>query len=248
MADVQQFLTRKAGPLPVWGWAAAGGGLLAVLYLRGKSQAQAPTGAQGVDTSGTGPFAPSPIIVTPNTMPDSTSSANPPPPPGVPAGMQTVVITGAWAQANGQPRSDTGVWARPSPTWDAEATRLVPLGTRMNVHAQPIRTASGKPSGLFWYQTEQGDYVMLDDVNVVLQGMGGAAASAVKTLAGAGRVGRFSSPHAHRQFLNVGMGGGPHALKAVAGRTGIPEIRLMALNPGHWRPTPGGRPRHIQIG
>ena len=239
MADIQQFLSKKAGPLPVWGWAAAGGGLLTVLYLRGKGQAQAPAGAQGVDTSGTGPFAPSPIIVTPNTMPDGTSSANPPPQPA-PSSM--VTLQGS--------HGVVWVWSQPGRTG---LLASLPNGTALQSAGPPVQGQSfseGSLSSNMWVPVKYigaTGYVWAPEAQAGSGGMGGASTS-VKTLPGAGRIGRFTSPHAHKQFLNVsGMGGGPYALKAVAGRTGIPEIRLMALNPGHWRPTPGGRPRHIQI-
>jgi hypothetical protein len=76
--------------------------------------------------------------------------------------------------------------------------------------------------------------------------MGGS--STVKMLAGGGKVGRFNSPHAHHQYLNVsGMGGGS-ALHAVSAKTRIPLIRVQALNPGHWRPGSGQHHSVVHIG
>jgi len=243
MADVQAFLSRKAGPLPVWGWAALGGGLVAVLYLRGKGQTPAPaTGAQNADASGQGLFAPSPIIVTPQTMPDQLSSANaPPPPPSNPLSGKGVITGGA-----------TGVFVSPS-SYPNGLITVLPAGTTVTLAGSPVQGVSwGSPPSNFWQPISFGGltgYVHSQLINISPAGQGGGGgASAVKTLPGAGRVGRFSSRHAHPQFVNVGMGGGGRSgLRAVSQRTGLPEARLMALNPGHWRPGPGGRPRHIRI-
>src|SRR5215472_4073390 len=69
MPDVESFLTRKVGPLPLWAYAAGAGGLFALVYLyrRGgqpdtTAQAAQPPGAAGAP--GTSPYAPSPIVIT----------------------------------------------------------------------------------------------------------------------------------------------------------------------------------------
>lgn len=238
MPDVQAFLTRKAGPLPVWAWAAIVGGGAGVLYLRGKGQSATPaaTGAQATDgSSGQGIFAPSPIIVTPGNMPASISSANPPPAPGTT--LTTVTLSGG--DARGVPIWSANVQAQGVIGYAPAGTVLPMIGPAPGFHGP-------EPGYLVRWAGQTG---WVSGTNVSSAGMGGGGtSSAVKTLPGAGKVGRFSSRHAHPQFLGVGMGGGGRAgLRAVSKRTGLPEARLMALNPGHWKPTPGGQPRHIHI-
>jgi hypothetical protein len=242
MADVQDFLTRKLGPLPVWAWAGVGGGLVAVLYLRGQGQSVSapPAGAPGTDGSGQGLFAPSPIIVTPSTMPSSTSSANAPAPgPAIPGPIQI----GSVVSTNG------GLLVRPggqAGNWTTDGN--VPIGTRLTVIGPPVPALwQNQPFLATPVQFEgRATWANANDL-VPATGMGGSSA-VLRTLPGAGKVGRFTSRHAHPQFLSVGgMGGGRAGLKAVSKRTGLPEIRLMSLNPGHWRSTPGGVPRHIHI-
>lgn len=239
MPDAQAFLTKKAGPLPVWGWAALGGGLVTVLYLRGKGQTPAPVpDGQGTDGSQQGLFAPSPIVVTPGTMTQQTSSMNPTPP--TPPTTPTVTV----ASPDGHPVT---IWSYDRSHQGSLGS--VPSGTVLPIISPAIGFAGDSGFLVRW----AGGVGFVGGANVTSStaggapGMGGGPA-ALRTLPGAGHVGRFTSPHAHPQFLNVGMGGGGHhGLRRVSQRTGLPMARLMALNPGHWRPQPGGQPRHIQI-
>lgn len=255
MPDVQSFLTRKIGPLPLWAWAGAGGGLVAILYLRGQGQATSPAPPPGAANSGQGLFAPSPIIVTPQSMPASTSSANPA--PAAPS-SGTNIIAGSnnpgLQQYGGsiplymqRPNTISGV------TYGATVIGTVPAGTPLTQQGTPIQVPWGTSTATLIpinFLGQTGVFVSAQDVTYQgSTGMGGASSTALRTLPNAGKVGRFTSRHAHPQFLAVsGMGGGGRrGLAAVSKRTGLPEERLMALNPGHWRPTPGGQPRHIHI-
>src|SRR5207253_5564681 len=109
MADVQGVLTKKVGPLPVWGWAAAGGGLVSVLYLSRKGASSSSAAGQSGQQPNV-PYVPSPIIVTPGNMPNSVSSVNPPAPaaaasvPDTPFRMSDwVAFQGTWEyKPNGQ--------------------------------------------------------------------------------------------------------------------------------------------------
>jgi len=61
---------------------------------------------------------------------------------------------------------------------------------------------------------------------------GGGGGSSVRTIprTGAGTVIRFTGSHAHHQFVNTqGMGGG--GVSHLARRTGVPAVRIAALNP-----------------
>lgn len=51
----ENFLTRKLGPLPAWGWAAAGAGVYLVYRLR-KSQSAASTSSSTTGTAGSGNY------------------------------------------------------------------------------------------------------------------------------------------------------------------------------------------------
>lgn len=256
MADVESFLTRKVGPLPVWAYA-AGGGVLAgvfVLYRRGAAAQQpgAP-GAQGAP--GTGPYAPSPIVITtPSTMPDQVSSANPQTPPTTQAPP-----TPTWQFGFGMPS------ARNQWVWHVTAGAQVPNFPPGQVY--PASTSDPSkfnlpPYSWQWAMVPSG-YTDLSYAQALNQAGLGGGSSAVRHLEGGGKVGRFRSPHAHPQYVKVagfGFGGGglgaasrtrsapparaarggrvapSPALRSVQQQSGLPMIRLMALNPGQWRP------------
>ena len=69
-----EFLTRKLGPLPVWAYLAGAGALLGALVLFGRRGTATSQQGQPAGTTGGAPV----IVVTPQNMPDSTSSVNAP--------------------------------------------------------------------------------------------------------------------------------------------------------------------------
>lgn len=240
MPDVESFLTRKVGPLPVWGYAAAAGGLVALVYLYQKggqpdttAQAAQPPGAAGAP--GTSPYAPSPIVITPPptsapapTTPGPGTTTNAPPPSplwqfgyGMPSDKTRWVwhLTSSGQQAN--PAFPAGQ------VYPASTSNPSTMGLQGNDSWQwsPVPTsvdASGNP----W--TDQTYAAALAS-----NGMGGGGGgSSVRMIprSQAGLPMRFSGSHAHHQFVQTaGMGGG--GLHHLAQRTGVPPGRLMALNP-----------------
>lgn len=251
MADIEAFLQKKAGPLPVWAWAAVGGGLISVVYLS-KKGAAATNSTMSTDQSNIGQgLMPSPIIVTPGNIPASTSSANPPAPNSTglrPGTSGTTVWNGhpyRWvvtsagqgptqaAQALGMGGAITDIVGRlvyftPNPQSDGQGNTIWFTGLTDN--GQPLPAWGTAP----WPPPYTGP---LPTAAGQLGGFGGGTSLSFIPGSGGGKVLRHATPHAHPQFLSVGMGGGGHAgLNAVSKKTGIPKIRLMALNPGHWQP------------
>jgi hypothetical protein len=257
MADIQSFLTKKAGPLPVWGWAAAGGGLISVLWLarRGQQPAAAATGQAATPNV---PYVPSPIIVTPGNMPSSTSSANPGnPPPTAQPGNATTRQPGGGGNWD---RSMGGIVVRPAPNSNAPPVGFIPFNSRFTIGSP----TGGGSASLFWWDPGQtvnsntwypvtagGPQGFVSGLDVV-SGMGGGAASSVMNFvpgSGGGKILRHSGPHAHPQYVGMGgggTGGGHSALRTVSQRTRVPMTRLMSLNPGHWHPRQQ-RPTTIHI-
>lgn len=235
MADVEGFLTRKIGPLPVWAYAAGGGVILSLvlLYRRGATasagQPAAP-GAQGAP--GTGPFAPSPIVVTTGAMPPSTSSVNAPAQPASPSPL-------AWQFGNTPSSPQTWVW-RPTTSGIAQFRQRTGQDFTSGIQpgtVDPNQFGFGQ-FGWEWAPLPAGSSFQQ---YVSAGGMGGAG-SAVRMTHGGGQVTRFMSPHALPQYVATGLGGGGGhlgGLRAVAARTRLPLVRLAALNPGHWRPGSG---------
>lgn len=89
--SVRGFATRKAGPLPVWGWAlVAGGGVAAYLWWKGHSgEGEAPGTSSDVGAGGGGggggPFAPdTPTIEAPASDVQIPETGGPKPPKGKP--------------------------------------------------------------------------------------------------------------------------------------------------------------------
>jgi len=232
VADVQEILTRKAGPLPVWGWAAVAGGALSILYLRGKGQTGASSSDQQPNAPGTAPFA-APIIYSPVPADASTPAAST---PGTPAAPTTP------APKNGITTGDaTGIFV--SPTTKSSVIAVLKQNTPVTVTGPPV---PGETWGgiSYWVPVDYGGQpgYIAGALIQLATGMGGG--HALQTTDGAGEVLRFASPLAQPQYVRTGMGG-RGALHAVSRRTGIPMIRLMALNPGQLR---GGRPPvHIHI-
>lgn len=228
---IESFLTRKVGPLPVWAYAAGGGALIGVIFLykRGSAGSTDPN-AQAAGAPGTSPFAPSPIVITnPGNMPSGTSSANAPA-QSAPSTPNMVTLQGS--------HGVVWVWATPS---RSGLVATLPNGTQLASAGAPV-------SGLQWDDGVKSNmwqpvlysgttaYVWAPEAQTVGSNRGGGGSS-VSTLAGSGTVGRFNSPHAHPQWVNMGMGGG--GLEGLSSRTGLPLIRLQALNP-HLR-YPDGR-------
>lgn len=256
MADVEGFLTRKVGPLPVWAYAAGGGVLLGVIFLyrRGSAASGAPD-AQGAP--GTGPYAPSPIVVTTGNLPDGTSSGNAAGPP--PASSPTMATIKSWM-------TGTPAWMVSDPKNPGQPLARIPDGTSVVVTGAAVQgKAAGNPQGpqvTAWYPVTWGGlngYVSAADIGGFTGGMGGGMASSmVKFIPGShgGKVTRHLSPLAHSQYMDMGGrggrggGGGSRghaALDHVSRRTGLPKIRLMSLNPGFWRNEPGKSDRVVHI-
>lgn len=233
MADVEAFLTRKVGPLPVWAYAAGGGVLvsLILLYRRGAAGSPGMTGDTG---SQTGPFAPAPIVVTPTTAPLPDTSSSP-----VAAAVATVkkgVITGA----------QTGVFQTASSYPNGMIT-VLKGGTEVELDGPPVQGASWGGSN-FWQPIKFGGqtaYVhsqLIDIQPGQNGGMGGSGTSSVSLLAGGGQVTRFLAPHRLPQYVAA-----PGGLGGVAARTGVPLIRLQSLNRGRMYPGGGGDPNTALI-
>lgn len=239
MPDVESFLTRKVGPLPVWGYAALAGGLVAIVYLYRKGgqpdttaqAAQAPTAA---GAPGTSPYAPSPIVITPQAAPAPTtqqgpglSTSAPPPSPlwqfgfGMPADKTRWVwhLTSSGQQAN--PAFPAGQ-VYPASTSDPSKMGLQGADSWQWAPVPTSTDAAGNP----WTD-------MTYAAALASNGMGGGGGgSSVRTIprSGAGNVMRFAGSHAHHQFVQTaGMGGG--GIRHLAARTGVPAARIMALNP-----------------
>ncbi len=248
MADIEQFLTKKVGPLPMWGWAAGVGGLASVLFLYKKGGS--PTSAAQVAAQ-TPSYSPSPIVITtPANMPASTSSVNPNPIPPTSAPPPQPV----WQFGFGMPRDKhQWVWhltaegykvypqfpqGQVYPASTSDPSAMIPSGPAYTWQWAAVPNAMD-PSGNPW--TDQ-SYAQALNAAGMGGGMGGG--SVVRMLTGGGKVGRFSSPHAHHQFVNVqGMGGG--GLHAISKRTGIPLVRLQALNHKYWRS--GGKSHNVVV-
>jgi len=231
----------EAGPLPVWAWAAIAGGATAVLYLRGRAgaasdQTQAP--------STTGPFS-APVIVTREAMSSDSSAPLAPTTPSVPPRPN-------WQF--GSPPADKSKWVWHltdvgASAYQRSTNQPWPGGVYPGT-ADPGNVIAGFGAGNYsWQWTIVPEGYTSTTYAAALGGAGmggGGGPNAVMMAPGAGRVMRFVSPHAHPQYVRTGMGGGgPAGLRSVARQTGLPEIRLMALNPGQWR---GGKPpSHIHI-
>jgi len=121
----ENFLTKKAGPLPMWGWA-AGGLLLFVVMTSMRGTSATPNPNNGAKVSGNNGNAPSPnifflpngtspvpstITVNVNRLPGnggSTGESSAPPPPP----KHTVVTVKPWPgkSSNGLAEWDTTLW------------------------------------------------------------------------------------------------------------------------------------------
>lgn len=261
MADIQATLSKKVGPLPLWGWAAAAGGAVSVIYLARRGAAQSGTaGTSGQQPNV--PYVPSPIIVTPSTMPDGTSSINAP--PSSPSQGPQVIIrsrstSGPYAQFDTL-NPGVPVFSKPG----SGSIGFAPFGSSFPAAGSPVSGASNGFTTQYWPITYAGitAYVGSNDV----AGSGGGSSSGVMNYvpgSGGGKLLRHVGNHAHQQYLRVtgmgggvqtgpwaqdprggmaGMGGGGHArLQAVSQKTGVPVTRLMSLNP------PWKRRGHIHI-
>jgi hypothetical protein len=109
---VPDFLTRKLGPLPTWGWAAiAVGGFVVYRYLKNRQAASTsatPTSAQYSSTVPTNWSEPTATLSTPSGFSYS----------GPLSGLQTLIPTGALSSTNGSTSGDTnppGTAATPPP-------------------------------------------------------------------------------------------------------------------------------------
>lgn len=259
MASLQETLSKKFGPLPIYGWVGIGGGVLALLYIRGQSSA-GQSGQTGQDGQAQQPgYAPSPIVVTPGT------AALPPPPTSSPATAPTPV----W-QFGPTPTQGTYIW-QVTDQGAQTSGGILPRGPQPGPLTQDILQRTG-PYGTQWATVPSG-YTPTSWIQALITGGmgGGGFGGAVKTI---GRVGRFNTPHVKKQFLQLspmGMGGAPNlqpqygpgfrgpsaswygmggggAIHHVSRRTGIPEERLAAMNPGLWRPGVIRGQRHMVIG
>jgi len=248
MPDVESFLTRKVGPLPVCGYAAAAGGLVALVYLYQKggkpdttAQAAPPPGAAGAPC--TSPYAPSPIVITPPAAqgtqqgPAMPATSAPPPQPiwqfgfGMPADKTRWVWHLTSSGQQGNPAFPPG---QVYPASTSDPTKMGIAGTDSWQWA-PVPTSTDAAGNPWTDQTYAGA--------LASNGMGGGGGGgSVRMIprSGSGMMMRFSGSHAHHQFVNTtGMGGG--GVRHLANRTGVPAIRIMALNPhlrvgfGAWR-------------
>ena len=247
MADIQAFLTKKAGPLPVWGWAAAGGGLVSVFVLSRRGAAQGSSATAGTGQSGQQPnvpYVPSPIIVTTGNMPESTSSINPPAPSSAPSVPDTPFRMSDWVPFQGtweyKPNGQYGTYVKGGIAYShisnaSQVTSLQSAGGQVYYFPAPGVPAPF-PSQWFPASIWTGTPV----------GGGGGAMNYVPG-SGGGKLLRFNGPHAHSQYLATGVGGGGHgSLTAISQKTGVPVGRLMSLNPRHWQHG-RRRPGHIHI-
>lgn len=238
--EIQGFLQKKVGPLPMWGWLAGGGGLLGFLYMQRKGSSAGTAGQPG--TAPDVPYVPSPIIVTPQTAAPSTSSINPNPSPstgtGLAVGQQAQVHGG-----NGQP----AMLIQPGqPYW--KTAGQIPDGSIVTVTGPPVSAMWGtgvNPDGS-WNSNPSpflavpikyaGSDRYVNATGLSPMGMGGGSMLKLIPGSGGGKLNRFSGKHAHPQYLTTGMGGGGHTvLQQTSQRTGVPVGRLMALNPDHWQ-------------
>jgi hypothetical protein len=261
VADIQSFLTKKAGPLPVWGWAAAGGGLISVLWLARRGQASSSAAGTAAAGQPNVPYVPSPIIVTPGNMPSGTSSMNPNPvppssapppnplwqygaPPNHRAWVYHVTPTGS---ANSGGKLVAGqVYPALGPGWAGAESHFQEVAGGWGWQWAPVPSGTDS-SGTPW--TPQSYAQALSAA-----GMGGGSSSVMNFVpgSGGGKILRHSGPHAHPQYVGMGGGGnsgssgGHSALRTVSQRTRVPMTRLMSLNPGHWHPRKQ-RPTTIHI-
>jgi hypothetical protein len=257
MAEIQAILTKKVGPLPLWGWAAGGGGLLAMVYLN-KRGASSSTAASAAGQQPNVPYVPSPIIVTPQTMAPGTSSVNPTVPTAAAAATTAPNATvGGIRFGNVGNETSHGYFGGQPPGF-LKQLGAFPFGTPVTITGPPVSAQVGdpsRPSTVTFYpiQGPAGTTAYMNTVDLIPSGSGGgmgAGGSVVNLIpkSGAGKVLRFSGRHAHPQFVGVGMGGGGHGqLHQVSAQTGVPVARLMALNPGHWH-AHKRRPVAIHIG
>lgn len=233
MPDVESFLTRKVGPLPVWGYAALAGGLVAIVYLYRKGgqpdttaqAAQAPTAA---GAPGTSPYAPSPIVIT---TPPTSPAAQPAGAPPAPAPTQAQVMSNSiWGKGG-------GVYVFASPA-DTAQVGIVPDKTTLPSGGPPVLGGSHSANGVtssYWQPIGwSGATAYLWGPESAPAGsptgMGGGQSVRMIPRSGSGNVMRFAGSHAHHQFINTaGMGGG--GIRHLAARTGVPAARIMALNP-----------------
>lgn len=250
MADIQATLSKKVGPLPVWGWAAAAGGAVSVIYLARRGAAQSGTGTSGQQPNV--PYVPSPIIVTPQTMTDGTSSVNAPPAP--PAQVTQVSVRQQGFSPFDKQNPGIPVW---STKGSGQILGFVPYG------GQVPYVGPGQNGGSLVSWGGQPGWIAGQDIAGVGGGGSGAGVMSYVPGSGGGKLLRHVGNHAHQQYLRMpgmgggantgpwaqdprrgmaGMGGGGHAhLQAVSQKTGVPMTRLMSLNP------PWKRRGHIHI-
>jgi hypothetical protein len=237
MAEIQAMLSKKLGPLPVWGWAAGVGGLVGIVYLN-KKGASAPAAGTAAGQANV-PYVPSPIIVTPTSMAPGTSSVNPP--AAAPAPQSPMVIVRSKATSGPFASFDASnpgvpIYVKPG----TGSIGVAPFGASLPSQGAPVTGPSNGFSAEYWPVTYAGvtAYIAANDVAGSGGGMGGSGVVHRIAQSGAGRIFRFTGAHAHPQYVNAsGMGGGGHGhLLAISQRTKIPIGRLMALNPGHWQP------------
>ena len=225
--DFPEFLTHKVGPLPVWAYAAGGGALLGVvfLYKRGAS-AQTDTSA-AAGAPGTSPFAPSPIVITnPGNMANGTSSVNAPASSAPATNM--ITLQG----------SHGVVWGWSVPQRSGLVATL-PNGTTLPSAGPPVtgqNWTDGVTSNMWQPVKYSGTTIYIWAPEAQSTGNQGGGGDMVDTLSGSGSPMRFASSHAHPQWVNTGMGGG--GLESLSKRTGLPLIRLQALN-SHLRASNG---------
>lgn len=232
MPDIQAMLSKKVGPLPMWGWLAGGGGLVGFLYMQRKGASANAAGQPGATPDV--PYVPSPIIVTPQTAPPSVSSINSPTPTtaaDTPIKLEQWQRIGPGFKYNGAGNFIKGgqqyIWMS-DPN---QAGAALSAGNQLYFFVAPgvpLPTTAQSSGAAYYIATPAGS------------GMGGGPANpsslTLVPRSGGGKLGRFSGKHAHSQYLTTGMGGGGHAaLQQTSQRTGVPVGRLMALNPDHWQ-------------